>query len=344
MSTVDEATGAKTPLGSDLAAGVDTLSLNQQITFTRYTRLVLPLDGYVFWVRADMVAGSALYNRGGFNKFAPNQPPRTLVAAPTLIAKGSLHYASDIRQEESETYAANRVVFTSEQEVQDLNEIQPGTLYIAEFDGVRFAFSARGSFYKQADLFHYVGFAVYADMATQVIDRLSGFDSRAVVVSNSLPAWLGLNGYNPVYGFGNPSLILYPSFLVPQNLEPPYGAVHIAQETTRAMAMAPTLASDSSHSQLCAERVRVTLWGTRNFNALDFVDCVNQYSLDTGAFGLTNSPVPQDEKRTQPELETIAMKKTILFDVSYNQARMNNIARQVITQAIPNFFVDGQAA
>ena len=40
----------------DLAAGVDMLSIQQEITFTRYIRLVLPLDGYVFWVKADMVA------------------------------------------------------------------------------------------------------------------------------------------------------------------------------------------------------------------------------------------------------------------------------------------------
>jgi|SRR5579862_4627447 len=339
MATAEEALGAKTPLASDLAAGVDALSLVQEITFTRYIRLVLPLDGYVFWVKSDLVAQSAIYNKGTIGQIAYNQSPRVKVAASTLIAKGSLHYATDVRQEEAETYAANRVVFTSEQEVQDLNNVAPGTLWIGEFDGVRFAFSSRSSFYRQADLFHYVGFAVYADMATQIVDSMVGFNP-GLVVSNSLPAWLALNGYNPPYGFGNPSLVLYPSFLAPDNIEPPFAAVHVYPESTKGMAMAPRIDPGSStHSQLCSERVRVTLWGTRNDQALDFMDCVNQYSLTTSAFGLMGIPVVRDEKRTQSELLTIAMKKTIDFDISYLQTRMNDIAQQIIQQSFVNYYV-----
>jgi hypothetical protein len=340
VATLEEALGAPTPLGSDLDAGVDALSRQQVITFTQYIRLILPLDGYAFWVRADMVAGSALYNVAKFNSAGFNQAPKTLVAASTLDAKGSLHYATEVRQEETETYAAERVVFTSEEEINDLSAIAPNMLWIGEFEGKRFAFSSRSSFYRQADLWHYVGFAVYPDMATQIIDNRAGFDSLNVVVSNSLPAWLALNGYNPVYGFGNPSMMLYPSFLVPENILPPFASVHIAPETTRALAMAPSLSPNSTHTQLCAERVRITLWGTRNYNALDFIDCVNQYSLDTGIFGLTNSPVPQDEKRTQSELGTLAMKKTIVFEITYLQHRMNDVARQYITRVIPNFYID----
>ena len=346
MATAEEAAAlGNTPIGADLQTGVDAISLNQTITFTKYVRLVLPLDGYVFWVKADMVGPSALYNAAAFNKAAFNQSQKTLIAAPTLVAKGSLHYASETRQDEAESYVVNRVVFTSEQEIQDLNEIAPDVLFIATFDdGVRFAFSSRSSFYRQADLWHYVGQAVYADMDTQIIDSMAGFDSRNVIVSNSLPAWLALNNYNPGYGFGNPSLKLYPSFLVPDNLPPPYAAVHVAPETTRGLAMAPHLGKGQSHSQLCAERVRITLWGTRNFNALDFVDCVNQYTLDTGNFGLMGTPVMRDEKRTQAELLTIAMKKTVDFDISYQQTRINTIARKIISQAIPNFYVDGKRA
>jgi hypothetical protein len=340
VATLEEAVGAKTPLASDLALGVESLSREQEITFTRYVRLVLPLDGFVFWVRADMVSGSALYNVGRFNLAGFNQSPTTKVAAPTLVALGSLHYATDVRQEEPETYAASRVVFTSEVAINDLSAIAPGTLWIGEFEGKQFAFSSRSSFYRQADLFHYVGFAVYPDMATQVINDRAGFDSRNVIVSNSLPAWLALNNYFPFYGFGNPRLPLFPSFLVPENLEPPFAAVHVFPESTRALGRAPLLDATLSHSQLCAERVRITLWGTRNYNALDFLDCVNQYSLDTGIFGLTNSPVPQDEKRTQSELATIAMKKSITFEITYLQSRVNAVARQYIEQVIPNFYVE----
>jgi len=55
--------------------------------------------------------------------------------------------------------------------------------------------------------------------------------------------------------------------------------------------------------------VRITLFGVRNDQALDFVACVNQYSLDYDMFGVMNMPTIRDEKRTQAELNVIAMKK-----------------------------------
>ena len=173
MSTAAEAAQARTPLGADLKTGVDAISLNQEITFTRYVRLVLPLDGYVFWVKSDLLSAGALYNAARFNAAAFNAAPKVITAAPTLVAQGSLHYATETRQEESETFGMNRVVFTSEDEVQDLNQVAPNVLYVGVFEGVRFAFSSRSSFYRQADLFHYVGTTVYPDMATQLVDELS---------------------------------------------------------------------------------------------------------------------------------------------------------------------------
>lgn len=341
MATVTESAGAKTPMGSDLAAGVDALSLDQQITFTLYVRLVLPLDGYVFWVKAELLTPSALANALRPGVVPPNLAPAIVAAAKTLIVKGSLHYGTDSRQEQEENYSANRMVFTAEDEVNDLDNITPGTMWIGSdpeiLSGRRFTFSSQTSRYEKAGLWHYVGFAVYPDMQTQIIDDLAGFDSTNVVVSNSLPAWLALNSYVPFYGFGNPSLPLFPSFLVPANLVPPFAAVHIAPESTRALAAAPRIGRRSSHDQLCADVVKITLWGIRNFSALDFLDCVNQYSLDVAAIGIMNVPVVRDEKRTQNELNTIAMKKSIEFEVSYLQSRMNDVARQTIKSAIINF-------
>jgi hypothetical protein len=341
MSTADEAAFAKSPLASDLAAGVDSISSFQEITFTLYKQLILPLDGYRFWVKADIISPSALYNSLLFNRVAFNAVPKITAQASTLTVKGSLHYATDTRQEEAETYAANRVVLTSEEEVQDLSAVAPGMLWIGEFDGLRFAFSSRSSFYKQADLFHYVGFAVYADMATQIIDSPTSF-SRSQIVSNSLPAWLALNSYFPPYGISNPGIALYPSFLVPDNIVPPFASVHVQPDGTRALASAPRLSSNLSHSQLCADRVRVTLWGTRNASAADFVDAVYQYSTDVGVIGIMNMPVPRDEKRTQAELMTIAQKKVVDYEVSYNQNAMRDVARQLITTVIPNFYISGE--
>ncbi len=101
MAQVDEASGADTPIAGVLAAGVDAISINQEITFVRYIEHILPIDGYRFWVRKS--------------------------PAQTLIVKGSLHYASDSQQTEQENYTVNRVVFTSESEIQQMNTSAPVT-------------------------------------------------------------------------------------------------------------------------------------------------------------------------------------------------------------------------
>jgi hypothetical protein len=351
MTTADQAANAKTPLGADLDAGVDSISNQQQVTFVQYVRLVLPLDGFCFWVRASLVTPSALYNSSQYNRLRFNKPPTAPINLPptTLTVMGSLHFGTEIRQDEAETYAANHVIFTAREGVNDFQNIAPNTLWIGSvpniLGGRKFAFSSQTSRYQQAGLWHYVGFALYPDMETQVIDDLSGFDNRSLVVSNSLPAWLALNSYKPPYGFPMPAgLTLYPSFLVPENLAPPFGVVHIAPETTRGLASAPLLDANNSSSQLCAESVRITLWGVRNNAAQDFHNCVNQYTIDTAAFGIMNIPAVRDEKRTQAEFGVIAQKKTMDWEISYLQSRMNTIAQGIIKSSIVDFIPSDEAA
>lgn len=331
MPSATEGLGAKTPLGAALADGVETLSLNQTVRFTRYIKLILPLDGYVFWVRADLVSTSALMNAARFNSAFFNEPLRPISAAPFLDAKGSMHYSTDTIQAEDESYALNRMVFTSLGPIDDFNEVSPMVAYIGEFEGVRVVFSQRASFYQQADLYHYRGDAIYPVMETQIIDDPAALDTSNVIVSNSLPVWLTLNQFMP----------MYPSFLVPDNLAPPYASVHILPEGTRALQSAPFIDGNGSHFQLVADRVRVTLYGMRNFNALDWVDYVNRYSVDYDVLGIMNMPVIRDEKKNQNELGIIAQKKTIEFEVSYYQSRIQAISRQYILSCIPTFNVVG---
>lgn len=341
MPTLDEVlgkNGQKTPLASALAAGVQTISLDATIRFRRYLRLVLPADGYLFWVRADLLSDSAKHNAAWLNGVAMNQPEEVLALAPYSDLRGSLHYTTTANQGEAATSTVNRVVFTAIDAANDLNAIRPGELLIGEFQGLRFAFSERRSFYDQARLNHYVGDAVYPDMESQLIDDPSTFDASSVVVSNSLPIWLSMNDVaaTAVLPFGN-AIPLFPSYLVPDDVRPPFGAVHVVPDSTEAIGNAPLLGPTLSHAQLSKERVRVTLWGQRNYSALDFLDFVGQFSLAYDTIGLMNSPVPRDEKRTQSELSTIAMKKVIEFEVSYYQATARAIARQAIKSAIPTY-------
>lgn len=339
MSGVDELFDSKSPMASDLDVGVKAVATNQKIKFRLYGRVILPIDKYVFWVAAPLLAQKPFQESG----LVTAQELSEDEMEPCVVeATGSLHYTVDVRQEEAESYGANRVVFTATEEVQNLNEIAPGTLWLGEFAGLRFAFNSASMRYEQAGLWHYSGFAVYPDMEPQIVDDVADF-SDAQIVSNSLPAWLAISAYRPAWASWGAPPTLFPSFLLPNNERPPFGSVHIAPEATRGLASAPTIdPRTSTHTQLCSDTVRVTLWGTRNFSALDFVDLVNRYSLDTGVIGIMNIPVVIDEKRTQNELGTIAMKKSVTFEVSYLQQRINTVGRQVIRRALANLYVDGR--
>lgn len=319
MALIDE-----TDVASANLAGLRTLSSDQVIPFTLYVRWVLPLDGYVFWLGT----GNA------------------------LPVRGSLHVTADKRQLEDETLAINRVVLTTGEAVQQFNSIAPDQMWVGEAAGVRFAFSHSGPRYKAAGLFHYNGDAVYPALGNMLVPAGEQLPKTTLVVSNSLPMWLTLRTYNPIWlNPPNPNLTLFPSYLVPDNITPPYGVVHIDPGATEALQMAPNFGPtlpvgraalgsvfgstpDTTHYQLATDRVRVTLYGTTNQQALDFFDLVNRYSYDQDEIGIMSAgSIVRDEKRTQSELGILAMKKTIEYRVSYYQTRANAVALQLINHA-----------
>jgi hypothetical protein len=342
MVSAAESAAAKGPLGSALAAGVENLSLNDTVTFTKYNKLTSPFDGSVYWVKSDVLSQSALFNRMGLNSSRLAQPQTIVSQSPTMTIKGSFHYATRQDQNEAETEGVNTIVFSALEPIQAFNDVDPETLWIGEYAGddedfdapITFAFSQRGNYYREADLFHYSGTAVLPVFKTQLIDSANALAGRMAIVSNSLPIWLQLNGYAPPYpnGFTN-AVPLFPSFLVPDNYAPPYGVVHIEPSGTIGLQAAPYLGPTLSHFQLCQDRVRVTLYGLNNADAINFLDAVNQFSYDYCSIGLMSIPVVKDEKRTQAELGVIAQKKTIDYDVSYHQHTARDIARQLILDA-----------
>lgn len=332
-SATEAASGASTPVGDVLNAGVATISLDQTVVFTQYIRLVLPLDGFVFLVRSDLVNPNSYW--------AQAQAAAALLGFPASFStKGSLHYGTDTSQDEAHTFTSNSVVFTTDGDVPYLNHSDPLVVYLGVIDNVRFAFAQRKPFYRQADLWHYTGVAVYSDLVTQVIDDPALIDTTDLVVSNSLPLWLQLLTYTPAVAINaNPGIVLYPSHTVPKNLYPPYGVVHIEPEGTEGIQAAPYFNYQMTQTQLCVDRVRITLYGCRNDAALDFLAWVGQYTLFTDNFGIMNIPVVRDEKRGQVELNAIAEKKTLVFDVNYYQTRVNDVARQLIEEAFTTFIV-----
>ena len=331
MATATEAAAARGPLASPIADGVNTLSQQQAITFTKYVKMVLPLDGFVFWVKADLLSPSAIPNTAVLNSVTPNQPQSVVTSANTLTVQGSLHYATEQQQDETASYSVNRIVFTALSEIQDLNAVSPTVTYIGEFQGQRFAFSTRASFYAQTQTYHYRGDAIYPLMESQIIDSVDGFAGASLVVSNSLPIWLGLNQFCP----------MYPSFLVPDNIVPPFASVMIKPEWTRTLQALPYISRNLSHHQLCADRVSITFYGLRNDAIMDWLDyTLASIGYDGQPMGLMSVSPPRDEKRIQAELSVIAMKKTIEFEVSYHQTRLREVARQLILSCIPTFYFE----
>ena len=180
---------SRTPLGAALKQGLDTLSYNQTIEFELYRRLVLPIDGYVYWVKDQ--------------------------SADTLKVMGSLHYNSDLIKANDNTQPTTRVVFSSQELVRDFTEINPDTLYLAWFEGTQFAFSSLAAHYQQADLWHYIGNGNFSEYGNLVVDSISQLPTEQII-SNSLPSWLAINSYNPLYPVlvNFPPIPLFPEFLM----------------------------------------------------------------------------------------------------------------------------------
>jgi len=313
MPTLDELSGLPPEdLYAALAAGLDDLSKHKRVHFGVYTRTVLPLDGYVFWLRSG-----------------------------SYSATGVVHHTAERSQDEDETYAQDSIVFTTKQPLVELNASNTQTLLVGEVEGVKYAFRTHGWFFAQAGIWHYTGMSVRAAKAIQLIDNPAQFDANALIVSNSLPSWLALATYSPEWLIPpNPGIPLFPSFLVPDNLSPPYGAIHIEEAETRAIQGVPWLravgtpgTAPTQHTQLASDRVRVTLWGCDNPTALAFLDLVLSYSRDTDAIGLMNTPIVRDGKRTWPEGMILGQHKTIEFEVSYLQAAQYAVADQLVLQA-----------
>jgi hypothetical protein len=323
MTSVNEAAGnAKPQLAAELAAGVDLLSGSLQVTFTLYKKLVLPLDGFVFWVRSDLT-----------------KPVPELRA--TVDIAGSLHYSTEIEQERESTIGLNTIVFTALNQIDLFQFVDPQWIYLATYEGIRFAFSSQGKYYQQAGLWHYHGVAVTSISKIQIIDDISLLPKKQIV-SNSLPIWLAMPTYIPPYpGFRCP-FMLYPSFLVPQNEPPPYGTVHI--EKTKSLVEAAFLGPKLTSSQLATETVKVTTYGVDNDDIITFLNFVLQYSYDWNFIGMRNMPIINDIKEEQSELQVITQKKEIEFEVNYLQESVRHIARQHILGCVVHSEAPGAPA
>lgn len=314
-----------------LIAGIGLISGEQQYTFELYRRVVLPLDGFVFWVKASTINpawlgryGLGTFDAGQYNGNAAVPPVLTPVqlAAYSFQVNASVHVSQDLNQDESETYVAQAILFTTKDQVEQFAAVGPNELYVTTLPtGARVAFSAQRNHYQLAGLWHYHGKAIYSTMATQLVDDPRTLPTSLQIVSNSLPYWLELS---------TPGVPVLPSFLTGLNIAPAYVSAHVYQ--TEALQQTPLYDRNTSQWQLVADRIRFTFYGLNNDAVLDWQTAMLTKSLD-GGYGIMNMPVPVDEKKPQPEFQVIAQQKTMELQVNYYQNRARMLARQMIESA-----------
>ncbi|CAB4132100.1 hypothetical protein UFOVP136_39 [uncultured Caudovirales phage] len=278
-----------------LENGLKILSEYQRITFERYDRVVLPADGFIFWVRTDR----------------------------QFTVDGSFHYAANNVQENTQVYGKNYVTFTTTSDIDDFNDIGESELFIGMFDDIQFSFSQRGKFYRSAGLFHYTGEAINPIMRTQIIDDVTQLKT-VQIVNDSLPIFMSLNKYAPVY----------PAYRGLQNVRPPFLSVEITDSST--LQQIPVMDVNGNRDQLCKDTVEVTCYGLDNNAVLDYIRyiVIEQALLPFSGFGICNTPISKTVNIPQSELNVTANAKKIMFEINYYQSRTVEIAQQLIQQAI----------
>ncbi len=317
MPSGSEALGQQSAMQAALDAGLEQVSARQRVQFQRYTKVALAQDGFVFWVATGQY----------------------------MVADGSLHYATDRTQDDDQTIAINQVLLSSEQQITEFNIESPTQMWIGSWPvpnaaPLQVAFAQRGNYFDEASIWHYSGFAVYPALSSQIINSAADLPAGPIV-SNSLPIWLSQNSFAPVY----------PSFLVPDNIVPPYIVAHIEPSGTVALSnfpmvgpwpgiIQPNTGASPLHSlpssQLARDEVTLTLYGFDNEMAIQYLGSLIAASTDgTAPFGFANSPIIADAKRVQVEIAALAQKKTISISANYLQGAADAVARRLLLSAAP---------
>jgi len=292
-----------TEMQTALESGLKVISDNQVITFTKYARTVLPLDGFVFW----------------------------LLTTDTVDVAGSLHYSSSQEMDESDTTTINQVVFTTTYEVTALNATGGNELWLGIINGVKFAFNNTGMRSENAGLWHYSGESVKPTFLTQFIGDIDAFDALNIVDGTSMAAWLELSDTIPVY----------PSHLVPANQAPPYIAINIMEQ--KSVNNSPWQdARNESNYLLVDEKVRVTLHGMRHGAAHDFIETAQLYSERTGNLAICRNDhwTAKPMRRTHSPVGAINQEKEAVFFIQYLQCRIRDVADRLILECKVNFLHD----
>ena len=306
-----------TPITSALVSGLKVIDRQKAIKFTLYNRVVLPYDGFVFYVNSNAINNGSTFNTWSLN----SKMIAERNTAKSIEVEGSLHYNSIREQDSDKNYDRNELMFTTPYEILEFNQAQDNSLYIAEYDGMQFSFNSRLSSYSASGLYEYRGQAVPAYLRSQLIESKRDL-SKLHVTSNcmSLIMAFALNKELPVY----------PAYLAKANDK---RFVTTEVTSTECLAAYPFLDRDGTRTQLTRDNVKVCFYGFENDAALDFVfDFVNM-ALEDDDYGIANIPTVSDAREPDSELRILSQKKESVIVVNYYQKRVQELTRKLILTA-----------
>jgi len=285
-------------MDNTLFEGYQQLSGKQTVTFTKYVKRILPADGFVFWVKASLI--------------------ETEIGPFAKVFEGTLHQSVNQTQEATKTNAITSIILTVNKPIEELKEVNSQVLWLGEYKGSKFSFNIQNAFYDNANQYHYAGDAVYIENYPAIIDDLLDLDLTNQVISDSTIFWLLLDL----------PFTVYPSFLVPTNIKPPYAVVEIDQQ--KPLNARPVYDDTQTSSSHIGERAIITLYGLRHNAAVDLIEAVDLSHFIDGYFGIMNIPIVKDEKIPQSEINVITQKKVIEFYINYEQKRLRDVALKLV--------------
>jgi len=294
-------------LDNTLFEGYQQLSGNQKITFTRYVSKILPIDGWHFWVKAELLDGET----EPFNK----------------VVSGTLHQSVNQTQEATKSNAITSIILTVNQPIDLLKEVNQESMWLGEYDGSKFSFNIQNAFYDNANQFHYAGDAVYIENSDAFIDDINDLNLDDTVITNCIPLFIALND----------QVQIYPAFLNPTNLKPPYATIEVKQTTGVAAGITFNEFDDSKLMQW--DKVELSIFGLRKKQLSDFLKYLTTKQLETEAFGIYWLPSIQNENIPQSEVNILTNKKVLSFDVNYVIEDIRNAATAFIENIFVDFFV-----
>lgn len=271
MVSVQEEQGS--PLSAAQSSGLHDIDSGQTITFKKYRRTVLPLDGYIFWV----------------------------ATGDSQSVEGSLHINTQSLQDVSENYDLGLVKFTCTTEIASFYDRDRTFIWVGDLGNARFVIGSHSFQYEQAGLYHYEGRTLTPVFAAQFIDDISAINVEELIVSNSLPFFMSLPyDTSPALDWcpWPENVPVFPSYCVPENQSPPYVAIHNDPETIKETSLSMVNSYTGSDSQIIKETVSLSLYGLTNLQAANIRNYILHWALlHPEKFGVVNNPFIRDENR-----------------------------------------------